>query len=132
MSLEIEDNEKMIKTCQAILESCEKPFVWEEEGTYQYGNYKKPFNLVLPHQQIDNELHNLFETFSGSRYLYDQIQATCTLDEEWVESGTYGLDRDFSCCFSKFSLKPEYVEQVKTYFNNRLIELQKSKSVIGS
>jgi len=127
MSLEIEDKEGMIKTCQAILESCEKPFVWEEEGTYKYGNYKKPFNVILPHPQIDNELNNLFETFSGSSYLYDQIKATCTLDEEWVESGTYGLDRDFSCYFSKFSLKPEYVEQVKTYFNNRLSELQKSK-----
>ena len=125
MSLETEDKEKMIKTCQIILESCEKPFVWEEEGTYQYGNYKKPFNLVLPHPQIDTELHNLFETFSHSNQLYDQIKATCTLDEEWAEYGTYGMDRDFSCYFSKFTLKPEYVEQVKTYFNKRLRELQK-------
>lgn len=127
MSLEMEDKEKMIKTCQTILESCDKPFVWEEEGTYQYGNYKKPFNLVLPHPQIDNELHSLFESFSGSSYLYDQINATCTLVEEWAESGTYGLDRDFTCYFRKFSLKPEYVEQVKTYFIDRLNELQKNQ-----
>ncbi len=131
MSLVIEDKETMIKTCQAILESCEKPFVWEEEDTYQYGNYKKPFNLFLPHQQIDNELQKLFETFSSSTYLYDQIKATCTLDEEWAEYGTYGMDRDFSCYFSRFTLKLEYVEQVKTYFNNRLRELQKGKSEIG-
>ena len=131
MSIEIEDKEKMINTCQTILESCDKPFVWEEEGTYQYGNYKKPFNLVLPHQQIDKELHNLLESFSGSEYLYDQIQATCTLDEEWMESGTYGLDRDFNCYFRRFTLKPEYVEQVNTYFRNRLSELQKSKREIG-
>lgn len=122
MSLEIEDREKMIQTCQAILETCEKPFVWEDDG-----NFKKPFNLFLPHQQIDKELHHLFETFSNTSYLYDQIKATCTLDEEWFESGTYGLDRDFSRYFSKYTLKPEYVEQVKTYFNNRLSELQKSK-----
>jgi len=126
MSVKIEDNEKMIKTCEAILESCDKPFVWEEEGSYKYGDYKKPFNLLLPHQQIDKELQNLFETFSGSIYLYDQIQATCTLDQEWVESGTYGLDRDFSCYFRKFTLKPEYVEQVKAYFIKRISELQKS------
>lgn len=123
MPLEIEEKEKMIKTCQTILETCDKPFVWEEEGSYRYGNYKKPFNLVLPHPQIDNELYSLFETFSGSAHLYDQIKATCTLDAEWFESGTYGLDRDFTCYFSKYSLKPEYVEQVKTYFNNRLSEL---------
>ncbi|MHB8076043.1 nitrite reductase [Desulfosporosinus fructosivorans] len=126
MPVETEDKEKMIKTCQAILDSCEKPFVWEDEDTYQYGNYKKPFNLFLPHSQIDDELHNLFEGFSSSSNLYDQIKATCILDEEWVEYGTYGLDRDFSCYFSKFTLKPEYIEQVKTYFNNRLSELQKS------
>ena len=132
MSSEIEDKQKLIKTCHAILESCDKPFVWEEEGTYQYDNYKKPFNLVLPHRQIDNELHNLFETFSGSSYLYDQIQATCTLDEEWAESGTYGLDRDFSCYFRKFTLKPEYVEQVKAYFLNRLNQLQESNSKTAS
>ncbi|EHQ89770.1 hypothetical protein [Desulfosporosinus youngiae] len=126
MSLGMEDKEKMIKTCQVILESCDKPFVWEEEGTYQYGNYKKPFNLVLPHPQIDHELHNLFESFSGSSYLYDQINTICTLDEEWAESGTYGLDRDFTCYFRRFSLKPEYVEQVKVYFINRLNELQKT------
>ncbi len=127
MPLEIDDQAKMIKTCQAILDSCEKPFVWEDEGAYQYGNYKKPFNLVLPHPQIDHELHTLLETFSGSSYLYDQIKATCTLNEEWVESGTYGLDRDFCCYFSRFTLKPEYVELVKTYFNNRLCELQMGK-----
>lgn len=124
MCLKSDDKAKMIKTCQAILELCDKPFVWEEEGTYKYGNYKKPFNLVLPHQQIDLELHNLLEKFSGSSYLYDQINATCNLDEEWVESGTYGLDRDFSCVFRKYSLKPEYVEQVKTYFSERLRELE--------
>jgi len=126
--MESDDRAKMIKTCQTILELCEKPFVWEEEGTYQYGNYKKPFNLVLPHQKIDHELHNLLEKISGFSYLYDQINATCTLDEEWVESGTYGLDRDFSCVFRKYSLKPEYVEQVRTYFSDRISELKKSNS----
>lgn len=131
MAFEIEDKEKMIQTCQDILESCEKPFVWEDEDTYEYGNYKKPFNLILPHGQIDNELHNLFERFSSSSFLYDQIKATCILNEEWVESGTYGMDRDFNCYFSKFTLKPEYIEQVKTYFSNRLSELQRSKSEIG-
>lgn len=131
MSLEIEDKEKMIETCQAILESCENPFVWEEEDTYQYDNYKKPFNLFLPHPQIENELLNLFETFSGSSYLYDQITAICTLDEEWFEHGTYGLDRNINLYFKKYTLKPQYVEQVKTYFNNRLSELQKSKSEMG-
>lgn len=126
MSSENEDKEKMILTCQDILKSCEKPFVWEEEDTYQYGNFKKPFNLFMPHPEIDKELHDLFVTFSNSSYLYDQIKAICTLDEEWAEYGTYGLDRDFSLYFSKFTLKPEYVLQVKTYFNNRLIELQRS------
>jgi hypothetical protein len=127
MSLEIKDTEKMIETCQAILESCAKPFVWEEEDTYEYGNYKKPFNLVLPHPQIERELINLLETFSGSDYLYDQIAATCTLDEQWFEQGTYGLDRNFNIYFRKYTLKPQYVEQVKTYFNNRLRELQKEQ-----
>ncbi|WP_407313563.1 nitrite reductase [Desulfosporosinus sp. SB140] len=127
MSFEIEDHEKMIKTCQAILESCEKPFVWEEEGTYQYGNFKKPFNLFFPHPQIDMELQHLFEKFSGSSYLYDQVKTICTLDAEWVESGTYGLDRDFNCYFSKYTLKTEYVEQVKSYFSHRLNELQNVK-----
>ncbi|MBC2729037.1 MAG: nitrite reductase [Desulfosporosinus sp.] len=126
MCIESDDKAEMIKTCHAILELCDKPFVWEEEGTYQYGNYKKPFNLVLPHQKIDDELHSLLEKITGSGYLYDQINMTCTLDEEWVESGTYGLDRDFSCVFQKYSLKPEYVEEVKTYFNQRLSELKKS------
>lgn len=126
MPSEIEDKQKMIETCKIILETCEKPFVWEEEGPYEKGNYKKPFNLFFPHPQIDNELSNLLETFSGSNQLYDQIKATCTLDEEWFESGTYGLDRDFTCYFSRFILKPEYVAQVKIYFNNRLNELQKS------
>lgn len=126
MSLELEDKEKMIKTCQAIVESCDKPFVWEEEGTYRYGNYKKPFNLVLPHPEIDNELNVLLEKFSGFSYLYDQIKAIFTLDEEWFESGTYGLDRDFTCYFSKYILKPEYAEQIKSYFKNRLNELRKS------
>lgn len=126
MSLELEDKEKMIKTCQAIVESCDKPFVWEEEGTYRYGNYKKPFNLVLPHPEIDNELNVLLEKFSGFSYLYDQIKAIFTLDEEWFESGTYGLDRDFTCYFSRYTLKPEYAEQIKSYFKNRLNELRKS------
>lgn len=132
MSLEIEDKDKMIKTCQDILDSCDKPFVWEDEGTYEKGDYKKPFNLFFPHPKIDNELNNLLETFSNSSLLYDQIKATCTLDEEWAEYGTYGLDRDFTCTFSKFTLKPTYVEQVKAYFTHRLSELQKSKSELGS
>ncbi len=131
MSLDIVDMEKMIETCQAILDSCEKPFVWEEEDTYQYGNYKKPFNLILPHQEIENELLNLFESFSGSSYLYDQITATCTLDEQWVEQGTYGLDRNFGIVFKKYTLKPQYVKLIKTYFNDRLCGLLKSKSEIG-
>jgi hypothetical protein len=125
MSLEIENKEKMIQSCQAILESCEKPFVWEDEDTYQYHDFKKPFNLFQLHQEIDSELHNLFEKFSNTTNLYDQIKATCILNEEWFEYGTYGLDRDFTRYFHKFTLKPEYVEQVKTYFNNRLGELQK-------
>lgn len=127
MSFALADNdqEKMLKTCQAIIDSCTNPFVWEEEGTYKYGNYKKPFNLVLPHPQIDRELSQLLEKFSGSPHLYDQIKATCTLDEEWSESGTYGLDRDFTCYFSKFTLKPEYAGQIKTYFLQRLSQLQK-------
>ena len=132
MSSEIEDKEKMIKTCQDILESCDKPFVWEDEGPYEKGNYKKPFNLFFPHPQIDNELNHLLETFSSSKNLYDQIKATCTLNEEWAEYGTYGLDRDFTCTFSKFTLKPDYVEQVKAYFSHRLSELQKSISAIES
>lgn len=123
MSLENEDKEKMIKTCQAILETCEKPFVWAEDPDQDY-NPGKPFNLFLPHQQIDHELHKLFEKFSNSKYLYDQINATCTLDEAWVELGTYAMDRNIGLCFSKYTLKPEYVEQVKTYFNQRLIELK--------
>lgn len=128
MSLEINDIKKMIETCNAILASCDKPFVWEDEGVYEKGNYKKPFNLFFPHPQIDNELNNMLETFANSKNLYDQINATCTLDEEWAESGTYGLDRDFTCTFSKFTLKPTYVEQVKAYFMNRLSGLQKSQS----
>ncbi|MDQ7093198.1 nitrite reductase [Desulfosporosinus sp. PR] len=126
MSVESENYEKMIKTCQEILNACEKPFVWEEEGIYEYGNFKKPFNLFLPHPQIDRELQDLFEKFSGSSYLYDQVKAICTLDEEWIEYGTYGLDRDFNCTFSKYTLKPEYAEQIKTYFNQRLHELLQS------
>jgi hypothetical protein len=124
MSLVIKDKEKMVETCKAILESCDKPFVWEDEGTYEKGTYKKPFNLFFPHPQIESELHHLFEKFSGTSHLYDQIKSTCTLDEEWSEYGTYGLDRDFTCTFSRFTLKPEYAEQVKTYFKNRLHELQ--------
>ncbi|MFA6807658.1 MAG: nitrite reductase [Eubacteriales bacterium] len=132
MSIEIEDKEKMIKTCQAILDSCEKPFIWEEEDTFQYGNYNKPFNLFMPHKQIESELLNLFETFSGSKYLHDQIKVICTLDKEWVEAGTYAMDRHISLYFKQFKMKPEYIEQVKTYFTNRLIELQKSKNEIGA
>jgi len=86
----------------------------------------------LPHSQIDKELHNLFEEFSGSSYLYGQIRIICTLDEEWVEYGTYGLDRDFNCYFRKFTLKPNYVDQVKTYFDHRLSELQKSNPELES
>jgi hypothetical protein len=81
---------------------------------------------------MENELLNLLETFSGSKYLYDQITATCTLDAEWFEQGTYGLDRNFNIVFKRYTLKPQYVEQVKDYFNHRLSELQKSKSVMGS
>ncbi|MGC7872862.1 nitrite reductase [Desulfosporosinus sp. SYSU MS00001] len=123
-----DDKNKMIETCQAILESCDKPFVWEEEGSYKYGNFKKPFNLFFPHPQIDAELQRLFEEFSNSSYLYDQIKSICTLEAEWSESGTYGLDRDFTCYFSKFALKPEYVEQIKAYFSQRLNELQKESN----
>lgn len=121
MSCEIEDKEKIIKSCQALLESCDKPFVWEEDNTYEY---LKPFNLFQQHPQIDTELKNLLEKLSGFKNPYDQIKAICTLDEEWFEYGTYGLDRDFTRYFSKFTLKPEYVEQVKSYFNNRLNELK--------
>jgi len=132
MSLEIEDNEKMIKTCRAILESCEKTFVWAEDPDQdpdQDLTPNKPFNIYLPHPQIDKELHDLFEIFSNATYLYDQMNATCTLDEEWVELGTYAMDRNIGLCFSRFTLKPQYVEQVKTYFNHRLNELQ--ESVLG-
>jgi hypothetical protein len=121
MSCEIEDKEKIIKSCQALLESCDKPFVWEEDNTYEY---LKPFNLFQQHPQIDTELKNLLEKLSGFKNPYDQIKAICTLDKEWFEYGTYGLDRDFTRYFSKFTLKPEYVEQVKSYFNNRLNELK--------
>lgn len=124
MSLEIENKKKMIETCQAILDSCEKPFVWEEEDTSEISSYKKPFNLFFPHQQIENELNNLLEKFSRSKYLDDQIKITCTLDAEWFESGTYGLDRNFNIYFKRYTLKPEYVAQVKSYFNNRISELQ--------
>ncbi|AFM39736.1 hypothetical protein Desaci_0675 [Desulfosporosinus acidiphilus SJ4] len=123
MSSEIKDNDKMIQTCRDILESCDKPFVWEEEGSYRYGNFKKFFNLFFPHPQIEHELQALLEKFSNSPYLYDQVKATCSLDAEWAESGTYGLDRDFTCYFSKFSLKPEYASHIKTYFTHRLSEL---------
>lgn len=128
MSLKIEEIEKMIQTCQAILESCEKPFVWEEEDTYQYDNYKKPFNLFLPNPLIENELVNLFETFSGSKYLYDQITSICTLDREWFEHGTYGLDRNITLYFKQYTLKPQYAEQVKSYFNHRLSDLESEKT----
>lgn len=124
MSLETEIKEKMIKTCQAILDSCEKPFVWEEEDTSEINTYKKPFNLLFPQQQIENELNSLLEKFSNSKYLYDQIDTTCTLDAEWFEVGTYGLDRNINIYFKKYTLKPEYVAQVKSYFINRISELQ--------
>lgn len=124
MSLEIKDKQKMIETCQAILDSCDQPFVWEEEDSYQYYNYKKPFNLFLPHPQIEKELLELLEKFSGKSYLYDQIAETCTLEEQWFEQGTYGLDRNFNIYFRKYLLKPQYAEQIKTYFNDRLGELK--------
>lgn len=126
MSLEMEEKEKMIQTCQDILELCDKPFVWEDEEIYPYHNIKKPFNLYFPHPQIEKELNNLLQTLSGFDNLYDQVKATCTLVEEWFEYGTYGLDRDFTRYFHKYALKPDYVEQVKNYFNNRLRELEKS------
>lgn len=125
MSLEMKDKEKMIETCQDILNYCEKPFVWEEEdGSSASGNYKKPFNLFFPHPQIEKELLDLFEKFSGMNYLYDQIAAICTL-EQWFEKGTYGLDRNINIFFRRYTLKPEYVAQVKAYFNHRLSQLQK-------
>lgn len=124
MSQEIKDKQKMINTCQAILESCAKPFVWEEQDTYEHESYKKPFNLCLPHPQIEKELLALFEKFSGSKYLYDQVLATCTLEEQWFEEGTYGLDRNINIYFTKYLLKPEYVKEVQEYFSKRLQELQ--------
>lgn len=120
LEMDTKDKEKMIETCRAILESCDKPFVWEEE------DYKKPFNLLFPHPRIEDELNKLFEKFSNSKYLYDQIEATCTLDAEWFETGTYGLDRNINMYFKRYSLKPEYVAEIKTYFNKRLAELQDS------
>ncbi|AHF07365.1 hypothetical protein [Desulfitobacterium metallireducens] len=124
MSLELENKEKMIKTCQAILDSCEKPFVWEEADTSEIKDYRKPFNLLFPQQQIESELYTLLEKFSNSKYLYDQITATCTLDAEWFETGTYGLDRNENMYFKRYILKPEYVAQLKSYFINRINELQ--------
>lgn len=124
MSQEIENKQKMIETCQAILDSCDKPFVWEEDDGAESNNYRKPFNLLFPQQQIENELNSLLEKFSNSKYLYDQIKITCTLDAEWFETGTYGLDRNINMYFKKYSLKPEYVIQVKDYFNHRINELK--------
>lgn len=120
MSVNLQDREKMAKACEAILDSCDKPFVWEEDNTYEY---LKPFNLFQLHPQIEKELHNLLEKLTGVESLYDQVKAACVLNEEWFEYGTYGLDRDFTRYFSKFTLKPEYVQQIKTYFTNRLGEL---------
>lgn len=122
MSLEMKDKAKMIETCHAILESCAKPFVWAEEETEQNDNYKRPFNIYFPHPLIEKELLALFEKFSGTTLLYDQINATC-LNEEWFETGTYGLDRNINIYFSRYTLKPEYVSEVRTYFQNRLREL---------
>lgn len=123
MSQEIVNKKKMIETCQAILDSCDKPFVWEENDGAESSDYRKPFNLLFPNQQIENELNSLLEKFSNSKYLYDQIKTTCTLEAEWFETGTYGLDRNENMYFKKYSLKPEYVSQVKAYFRNRISEL---------
>ena len=125
MSIELKDKEKMIQTCQAILNTCEKSFVWEDD-TYEHDISKKPFSLFFPHPQIETELYDLFENFSGTHFLFDQIKIVCTLDEEWFEYGTYGLDRDFTRYLSRYTLKPEYAEQVKAYFSKRLEELQGS------
>lgn len=124
MSISSAEKEKMIKTCQEILELCDKPFVWEDDGIYESAEAKKPFNLFLPNEQIVQELSSLFETFSGTPYIYDQVKTVCNLEAEWYEYGTYGLDRDFTRVLSRYSLKPEYIEQVKDYFNNRLKELE--------
>ncbi|MGI1660020.1 MAG: nitrite reductase [Desulfitobacterium sp.] len=124
MSLSTVEKEKMIKTCQEILELCDQPFVWEDDGIYESEQAKQPFNLFLPHEQIAQELSTLFESFSGTPYIYDQVKAVCNLEAEWYEYGTYGLDRDFTRVLSRYSLKPEYVEPIKTYFSKRLRELE--------
>ena len=123
MAVRTDDQEKMIKTCRAILETCDQPFVWEDDDQSEIGNAKKPFGLFLPHPAIDQELQALLAELSGRSLMYDQIVAICELNEEWFETGTYGLDRDFTRYFRKYTLKPEYVEPVKSYFNNRLREL---------
>lgn len=123
MPLEQKDKEKMIETCKAILDSCDKPFVWAEEESEEHDNYKKPFNIYFPHPQIEKELLDLFTKFSGTDLLYDQVSEICT-HEEWFETGTYGLDRNINIYFSRYTLKPAYVEQVKAYFTQRLRELE--------
>lgn len=121
------NKDKMIETCQAILDSCDKPFVWDEQDTYEYGDYKKPFNLLFPEKQIEKELNDLFEKFTGSKHLHDQIMQICNLDKQWSEHGTYGLDRNINIVFSQYTLKPQYVKEVRSYFNERLSDLLKSE-----
>ncbi|KTE90669.1 nitrite reductase [Desulfitobacterium hafniense] len=130
MSLSINEREKMIKTCEEIIARCDKPFVWEDDGIYESERAKSPFNLFLPQEQIVQELSALFETFCGAPYIYDQIKAVCHLEAEWYEYGTYGLDRDFTRVLSRYSLKPEYVEQVKAHFTKRLKELLQEQSAL--
>lgn len=124
MSLSMDEKEKMIQTCQEILDRYEQPFVWEDDGIYESDQAKVPFNLFLPQEQIAQELGNLFESFSGTPYIYDQVKAICNLEAEWYEYGTYGLDRDFTRVLTRYSLKPEYVPKVKAYFSQRLQELK--------
>ena len=124
MSLSASEKEKMIKTCQEILDRCEQPFVWEDDGIYESEQAKTPFNLFLPQEQIAQELKDLFESFSGTPYIYDQVKVICNLEAEWYEYGTYGLDRDFTRVLSRYSLKSEYIPQVKAYFSQRLKDLE--------
>ena len=126
MSFPTVEKEKMIKTCQEILDRCDQSFVWEDDGIYELEQPKRPFNLFLPQEQIAQELTDLFESFCGTPYIYDQMKAVCHLEAEWYEYGTYGLDRDFTRVMTRYSLKPEYVEPIKAYFSSRLSELQAS------
>lgn len=119
-----DNKQKMIETCQGILNGCDKPFVWEEEDTYKYHDIKRLFNLFMPHPEIEKELLALFEKMSGQSNLYDQVNALCTLDKQWFETGTYGLDRNINMFFRQYSLQAPYVEQVKAYFQQRLQELE--------